>query len=73
LNKKERILITGGAAFIGANVAKYLLNKDKYKITIYDGYLSVGSKRNLEQAVSHSAQKDGNFRNIILPKNWAHN
>ena len=65
MNKKERILITGGARFIGANVAKYLLSKDKYKITIYDDYLSIGSKRNLEQAISHSAQKDGNFGKLV--------
>jgi nucleoside-diphosphate-sugar epimerase len=53
LNKKERILITGGAGFIGANVMEYLLDKDEYKITVYDN-LSVGSKENLEQAISHS-------------------
>ncbi|KPJ66246.1 MAG: hypothetical protein AMJ43_08635 [Coxiella sp. DG_40] len=63
MSKKGRILIIGGAAFIGAKLAKYLLDKDKYKISVYDN-LFVGSKKNLERAISHSTQKEGNFRKI---------
>ena len=63
MNRKEQIFITGGASFIGANLAKYLLDRDRYKISVYDN-LFLGSKKNLERAISHSTQKDGNFRKI---------
>jgi len=50
---KEKIFISGGAGFIGANLVKYLLNKGRYSITVYDN-LSVGLKTNLNDAIGDS-------------------
>lgn len=54
--KDSRIFITGGAGFIGANLVKCFLDKDRCEITVYDN-LSVGSKENLDKAISDSKQK----------------
>ena len=43
--KKDRIIITGGAGFIGTNLIKLLLKKTKYKIISIDNYSS-GLKKN---------------------------
>lgn len=44
---KKRILITGGAGFIGINTAHYLLAK-KYHVTLFDNFSRKGSKENLK-------------------------
>ena len=38
MSKKNKILITGGAGFVGTNLIKLLLNKTKYKIISIDNY-----------------------------------
>jgi len=43
--KKNTILVTGGAGFVGTNLIKLLLNKTNYKILSLDNYSS-GSKLN---------------------------
>ena len=45
MNKKDIIVVTGGAGFVGANLILFLLNKTKYKIISIDDYSS-GSKKN---------------------------
>jgi len=42
---KKKILITGGAGFVGTNLIKFLLKKTKYEIISIDDYSS-GSKSN---------------------------
>ncbi len=42
---KKKILVTGGAGFVGSNLIKYLLKKTNYKILSIDDYSS-GSKKN---------------------------
>lgn len=54
----EKIFITGGCGFIGANLVKHLLDRGRCQITIYDN-LSVGSKSNLERAITDSGGNDG--------------
>ena len=43
--KKNKIIITGGAGFVGTNLIKLLLKKTKYKIVSIDNYSS-GLKKN---------------------------
>ena len=45
MSKKNSILITGGAGFVGTNLIKLLLNKTNYKIISLDNYSS-GFKKN---------------------------
>ena len=43
--KKNYIVVTGGAGFIGSNLIRYFLNKTKFNIISIDNY-STGSKKN---------------------------
>jgi UDP-glucose 4-epimerase len=45
MSKKNKIIITGGAGFVGTNLIKLLLKKTKYKFISVDNYSS-GSKSN---------------------------
>ena len=40
MSKKNKIIITGGAGFVGTNLIKFFLNKTKYKIISIDNYSS---------------------------------
>ena len=42
---KNKILITGGAGFVGTNLIKFFLNKTKYNLISLDNY-STGIKSN---------------------------
>ena len=42
---EKKILVTGGAGFVGTNLINFLLKKTKYKIVSIDNYSS-GSKKN---------------------------
>ncbi|GAI75417.1 unnamed protein product, partial [marine sediment metagenome] len=52
---KQRVFITGGAGFIGANLTRYLLDEGGFDVTVYDN-LAAGSKDNLEQATADFKQ-----------------
>ena len=45
MNKDKKILVTGGAGFVGSNLIKLFLNKTNYKIVSIDNYTS-GNKLN---------------------------
>ena len=45
LNSKKKILVTGGAGFVGTNLIDFLLKKTKFRIIRLDNYSS-GSKKN---------------------------
>jgi len=44
-NKKNFIIVTGGAGFVGSNLIEYLIKKTKFKIISIDNYSS-GTKKN---------------------------
>ena len=43
--KKNSVVITGGAGFVGSNLISYLLKKTKYNLISIDNYSS-GFKKN---------------------------
>ena len=45
MKKKEILVVTGGAGFVGTNLIRFLIKKTKYKIISIDDYSS-GSKKN---------------------------
>ncbi len=46
--KKNTIIVTGGAGFVGANLIELLLKKTKYKIISLDNYSSGSSKNHIK-------------------------
>ncbi len=69
--KKNIILVTGGAGFVGTNLIKFLLKKTKYKIISLDNYSS-GSKLNhiRNRRIRYIKGKTVNISSIIKkPKN----
>jgi UDP-glucose 4-epimerase len=68
--KKNIILVTGGAGFVGANLIKFLLKKTKYKLISLDNYSS-GSRLNhiKNSRVKYIKGKTVNISNIIKKPN----
>ena len=64
--KKNIILVTGGAGFVGTNLIKFLLKKTKYKLISLDNYSS-GSKLNhiKNSRIKYLKGKTVNISNII--------
>ena len=60
--KKNKILITGGAGFVGSNLINYFINNTKYKIISLDNYSS-GKKKNHFKS-SRVKYISGNTKNI---------
>jgi UDP-glucose 4-epimerase len=64
--KNSRALITGGAGFIGANLANRLL-REGATVTIFDDF-SVGSKWNLREIVNDINVVKDDVRNLVKVK-----
>lgn len=62
--KNEKILITGGAGFIGSNLTEYFLNKG-YQVVVLDNF-STGHRHNIEQHLDNQNFKliEGDIREI---------
>lgn len=60
----KRILVTGGAGFIGSNLCEYLLNRGDY-VTCLDNF-ATGHRRNIEPFLSnpHFTLIEGDIRNL---------
>ena len=64
--KKNIIIITGGAGFIGSNLILYLLNKTNFKIISIDNYSSGFKKNHVEnKRVTYFNSDTKNISNII--------
>ena len=67
----QKILVTGGAGFVGTNLINFILKKTKYKVISIDNYSS-GSKKNhiKNKRVSYIKGDTKNISQIIRsPKN----
>jgi UDP-glucose 4-epimerase len=64
--KKNKIIVTGGAGFVGTNLIKLLLKKTNYKIISIDNYSS-GSKRNhiSNSRITYIKGKTSNINKLI--------
>ena len=65
----KKILITGGAGFVGTNLIKLLLKKTNYKIVSIDNYSS-GSKKNHIQnnKIIYIKGDTKNINNLLIKK-----
>ncbi len=73
-SKKQKVLITGGAGFIGSNFTSKLLDSHKYEITVVDSLTYAGSLGNLgtsledikffKHDITKSAELDAIFSQI---------
>lgn len=52
---KRKLLITGGAGFIGSNLTSYFLSKG-YKVTIFDNFVRLGTRDNLSWLMDNFPQ-----------------
>lgn len=62
-----RILVTGGAGFIGSNIVEYLLRYGVGKVRVLDN-LATGRKSNIEAFLSHPAFEfmEGDIRDLAI-------
>jgi len=64
--KKNTIIVTGGAGFVGSNLIQYLLNKTKFKIISIDNYSSGFKKNHIKnKSVTYINSDTKNISSVI--------
>ena len=62
MRKKNTIIVTGGAGFVGSNLIDYFLRKTKYRIISIDNYSSGLKKNHIKNSRVNYIK--GNTKNI---------
>ena len=66
MRKKNKIIVTGGAGFVGTNLIKLLLNKTKHQIISIDDYSSVKKSNEIKNfRVKYIKSKTVNISKVI--------
>jgi|TARA_B110000858_G_scaffold177175_1_gene211952 UDP-glucose 4-epimerase len=64
--KKNKIIVTGGAGFVGTNLIKLLIKKTKYYIISVDNYSSGTKKNHIKNSrVKYIRGKTSNITNLV--------
>ena len=67
--KAKKIVITGGAGFVGTNLIKYFLKKTKFKIISIDNYSSSTKKNHIKSSrVRYLNAHTKNINSVLNPK-----
>ena len=65
----KKIVITGGAGFVGTNLIKYFLKKTKFKIISIDNYSSSTKKNHIKSSrVKYVKAHTKNINSVLNPK-----
>ena len=65
----KKIVITGGAGFVGTNLIKYFLKKTKFKIISIDNYSSSTKKNHIKSSrVRYLNAHTKNINSVLNPK-----
>tara|TARA_Y100000591_G_scaffold275324_1_gene251976 strand:+ start:393 stop:1280 length:888 start_codon:yes stop_codon:yes gene_type:complete len=66
MSKKDKIVVTGGAGFVGSNLIRFLLDKTKYKIISIDDYSSGSNKNHIKDKRVKYLKSDTKNISILL-------
>ena len=66
---KKRILVTGGAGFVGTNLIKFFLKKTNFYIISLDNYSS-GNKKNHIKSKLYYYRASGFLNALLNKRSW---
>ena len=65
----KKIVITGGAGFVGTNLIRLLLEKTKYKLISIDNYSSSSRKNHIKDSrIKYISAHTKNISAVLNPK-----